>query len=167
MTTPARIPTIRRILALLLFSPSLLLAGNGTSRHGGALADRLQRRRLDGAHAQAPDRGPRPLELVDLEQLPRQRLPGSRPAVRRHRRSGLVPDGARRRNDRLRGQLDQAGGSGRFTFTSNPEYLAALKSMGYGTPDADEVFSLAVQDSAGSSSASPRSSATSAFRWTT
>ena len=44
------------------------------------------------------------------------------------------------------GQLDQAGGSGRFTFTPNPEYLAALKSMGYGTPDADEVFSLAVQD---------------------
>ena len=44
------------------------------------------------------------------------------------------------------GQLNDSGGSGRFTFESNPDYLAALAKMGYATPMADEAFALAVHD---------------------
>jgi hypothetical protein len=44
------------------------------------------------------------------------------------------------------GQLNDSGGSGRFAFQSNPDYLAALAKMGYATPMADEAFALAVHD---------------------
>ncbi|HEY1434530.1 MAG TPA: 4-hydroxy-3-methylbut-2-enyl diphosphate reductase [Thermoanaerobaculia bacterium] len=44
------------------------------------------------------------------------------------------------------GQLGAAGGAGRYAFSPNPEYLAAIEKMGYAAPDADDVFSLAVHD---------------------
>ena len=44
------------------------------------------------------------------------------------------------------GMLNDAGGSGHFTFAPNPEYLAALGKLGYPAPDEDDVFSLAVHD---------------------
>ncbi len=42
--------------------------------------------------------------------------------------------------------LSASGGAGRFTFSGNPDYVAALTKMGYRAPDEDDLFSLAVHD---------------------
>src|ERR1700754_1640614 len=36
------------------------------------------------------------------------------------------------------GVVNDAGGSGRFTFEPNPDYLAALSRLGYAKPDEDD-----------------------------
>lgn len=46
------------------------------------------------------------------------------------------------------GQLNDSGGSGRFRFEPNPEFIAALAKMGYAQPDAGEAFSLAARSPA-------------------
>ena len=79
------------------------------------------------------------MELVELQQLRGEGLPGPHPAVRRRRRRPsfrMVRDAG---TVAFEGELDQVGGSGRFSFSANPEYLAALKSMGYAAPNADKT----------------------------
>lgn len=44
------------------------------------------------------------------------------------------------------GQLNESGGSGRFSFAANGEYVAALAKMGYRSPAGDDLFSLTVHD---------------------
>ncbi len=44
------------------------------------------------------------------------------------------------------GQLDAAGGSGKFTFAAAPGFAAAMASAGVGNLDEEQVFSAAVHD---------------------
>jgi hypothetical protein len=44
------------------------------------------------------------------------------------------------------GHLSSSGGSGRFSFSPNAEYVQALRSMGHRVSDGETLFSLAVHD---------------------
>jgi hypothetical protein len=46
----------------------------------------------------------------------------------------------------LDGRFRKGTGAGHFTFAPSADYVAGLRGMGYGTPDADTVFSLALHD---------------------
>jgi len=44
------------------------------------------------------------------------------------------------------GTFRDGTGAGHFTFAGNPEYLAAVRAMGYPAPDSGQLFSLALHD---------------------
>ena len=143
MSIHFRFRAIRRALALCLLSPALLFAGTATSGRwlvdfnpDGTLELTLKRRSEGSGHWNWSSSSN--YQLRDFQGLARPSGAGDVAVTfQMVRDAGTVA---------FEGQLDPAGGSGRFTFTANPEYLAALKSMGYATPDADETFSLTVHD---------------------
>ena len=143
MSIHFRFRAIGRALALCLLSPALLFAGTATSGRwlvdfnpDGTLELTLKRRSEGSGHWNWSSSST--YQLRDFQGLARPSGAGDVAVTfQMVRDAGTVA---------FEGQLDAAGGSGRFAFTANPEYLAALKSMGYATPDADETFSLAVHD---------------------
>ena len=174
MTTPARIPDDSPhpggllLLALARASARRRRTTEG-ARHRGPLAARLQHDGSIQLHAQAPDRRPRHWNCR-ARQLPRQRLPGSR---RGRPAPTDVPASFQMVRDAgtiaFEGQArSRPAAAGRFTFTPNPEYLAALGSpWATGRPTRTSSFRCRPRRQPQVHPRDSRSSATSAFRWTT
>ena len=138
----------RIALGLLLLTPSLGLGGDPAPPSPDATGGRwildferdgsvqlTLRRRSDGHGSWSSSND---YVLQDFQGLQRPSSPAEVPATfTMVRDAGTV---------RFEGQLGASGGSGRFVFAENPEYVAALASMGYRAVDREELFSLAVHD---------------------
>ena len=138
----------RIALGLLLLTPSLGLRGDPAPASPDAAGGRwildferdgsvqlTLRRRPDGHGSWSSSND---YVLGDFQGLQRPSSPAEVPATfTMVRDAGTV---------RFEGQLGASGGSGRFVFAENPEYVAALASMGYRAVDREELFSLAVHD---------------------
>ena len=136
------------VLALLLLTPSLWLFGEERGAVSGRwLLDFEQdgsihltlKRRSDGRGHWNSWNNSSDYELSDFRGL--QRPSGTSDAPSRFemvRDAGTIA---------FEGRLDEAGGGGKFTHTPSPEYVAALRKMGYEPPsDSEDLFSLTVHD---------------------
>ncbi|HEY3203714.1 MAG TPA: hypothetical protein VGL03_08635 [Thermoanaerobaculia bacterium] len=132
------------VAALLLLTPSLWILGDNRAEIQGRWLIDFERddaiqltlqRRSDGHQSWNSSSG---FSLRDFQGLRRPAGAADVPVrFEMLRDAGTIS---------FEGQLNESGGGGRFRFAPNPEYVAALTKTGYGSPDADLLFSLAVHD---------------------
>jgi hypothetical protein len=133
------------VLTLLLLAPSIWLLGEEAAaplhgrwildfQDGGRVELTLKRSDRGRGHWKSSD----DFEVRDFQGLQRPSGKDRTPAHFELRRDAGTLS--------FDGELDQAGGAGRFAFAPGAEYAAALAGMGYARPDAEEAFSLAVHD---------------------